>query len=125
MADEFSFHGKSVKELKELGIKEFASLLPARQRRSLNRGFREPQKRLLEKLEKKDDIRTHSRDMIIIPAMIGKTVRIYNGKEFVRITLLEEMLGHFLGEYALTRKMVKHNSPGVGATRSSASVSVR
>jgi len=125
MADEFIFHGKNMKELKELGVKEFAALLPTRQRRSLTRGFREPQKRLLERLEKKDDVRTHNRDMIIIPAMIGKTVRIYNGKEFVRITLMDEMVGHYLGEYALTRKMVKHNSPGVGATRSSASVSVR
>ena len=63
--------------------------------------------------------------MIIIPSMIRKNIRIYNGKEFVRITLIEEMLGHYLGEFVLTRRMVKHSSPGVGATRSSASVSVR
>jgi len=125
MDDEFRYRGKTMKELREMGLKEFAELVPSRQRRTLSRGFREPQKRLLEKLEKKDDIRTHNRDMVIIPAMIGKTVRIYNGKEFVRITLQEEMLGHYLGEYALTRKLVKHSSPGVGATRSSASVSVR
>jgi len=125
MVDEFIFHGKSLKELQELGDKEFAQMLPSRQRRSLTRGRTEAQKRLLKKLEKKDDIKTHCRDMIITPQMAGKTVRIYNGKEFIRITLTEDMLGHFLGELSLTRRRVSHSAPGVGATRSSASVSVR
>jgi len=123
--DEFKFKGKSIDELKEMGVKEFSALLPSRQRRSLNRGFTDSQKSLLKRLEKKDDVKTHCRDMIIIPSMVGKTVRIHMGKEFQRITLNEEMLGHYLGEFALTRKRVAHSSPGVGATRSSASVSVR
>jgi small subunit ribosomal protein S19 len=123
--DEFQFKGKKLDELKAMSTKEFAELLPSRKRRSLIRGFTEPQKRLLAKLEKKDDIKTHCRNMIIVPVLVGKTVRIYNGKEFQRITLTEEMLGHSLGEFAHTRKRVTHNSPGVGATRSSASVSVR
>lgn len=123
--DEFVFHGKSLDELKQMGIKEFAELLPARKRRSLVRGFTSSQKSLLKKLEKKDGIKTHSRDIVVIPAMVGKTIKIYNGKEFVALKIQEEMLGHKLGEFILTRKMVTHNSPGVGATRSSASVSVR
>lgn len=123
--DEFMYRGKSMKELQDMGMKEFANLIPSRQRRSLNRGFTEPQKRLLKKLEKKNDAKTHCRDMIIIPSMVGKTVRVYSGKEFIPVRLNEEMLGHYLGEFVLTRKGVKHSSPGVGATRSSASVSVR
>ena len=50
---------------------------------------------------------------------------IHNGKEFVMIKITEEMLGHRLGEFAATRKKVAHSSPGIGATRSSASLSVR
>jgi len=125
MDDEFTYRGKTMAELKELSLNEFAEFLPSRQRRTLLRGLTDQQKRLLQKLEKKNDIKTHCRDMIIIPALIGKTIRIHTGKEFVRLTLSEETLGHYLGEYALTRKMVSHSSPGVGATRSSSSVSVR
>ena len=123
--DELRFHGKNLDELKEMGIKEFSLLLKSRQRRSLQRGFTEPQKSFLKKLEKKNNVKTHCRDIIVIPSMVGKLVRLYNGKEYVAITITEEMLGHFMGELVLTRKMVKHSSPGVGATRSSASVSVR
>lgn len=125
MDDEFTYRGKTMAELKKLSLKEFAEFLPSRQRRTLLRGLTDQQKRLLQKLEKKNDIKTHCRDMIIIPALIGKTIRVHTGKEFVRLTLSEETLGHYLGEYALTRKMVSHSSPGVGATRSSSSVSVR
>ena len=125
MDDEFRFQGKKLSELKDMGTKEFSRLVPARQRRSLNRGFTDAEKRLLKKLEKKDNVKTHCRDIIILPNMVGKTLRVHNGKEFVVLRIVEEMIGHYLGEYVQTRKRVAHSSPGVGATRSSASVSVK
>ena len=70
-------------------------------------------------------LKTHSRDMVIVPEMLGKTISIYNGKAYTDIIVVPEMLGHVLGEFSLTRRRVAHNAPGVGATRSSASVSVR
>ena len=125
MNDEFKYRGKTLSELKAMDIKEFSELLKTRQRRSLIRGFTPVQKCLLEKLEKKDNVKTHCREMIILPNMVGKTIRLYNGKEFLPLKIVEDMLGHRIGEYIFTRKRVAHSSPGVGATRSSASVSVR
>lgn len=126
MEKKFLFKGKTLEELKQMSIEDFAGLVPSRIRRSLKRGFREEHKKLLKNLEKKkNNVKTHCRDMVILPSMVGKTIRVYNGKEFVPVIITEEMLGHFLGEFSLTRKRLKHNAPGVGATRSSASVSVR
>ena|SRR3989344_5364953 len=126
MAKEFAFRGKSLAELKKLSLTEFALLIPSRARRSLKRGITDDQKKLLEKVRKNDkDIKTHSREMVILPEMVGHTIKIYTGKEFFQVFMTEEMLGHCLGEFALTRRRVAHNAPGVGATRSSDSVSVR
>ena len=69
--------------------------------------------------ESKRPVRTHCRDFIILPELIGAIVQIYNGREFLRVNLLPEMLGHYLGEYAPTCKQVKHSAPGIGATRGS------
>jgi len=126
MAKIFLFRGKKAEELKKLSLTEFANLLKARERRSLKRGFTPAQKKLLEAMKKeKQDYKTHCRDMVIIPELMGKSIRVHNGKEFVMIKITEEMLGHRLGEFAGTRKKVAHSSPGIGATRSSASLSVR
>ncbi len=123
---EFMYKGKRLDELKKMSLNEFAELVPARQRRSLKRGLTIQQKILLENIKKgKKNIETHCRDMIIIPEMIGIIIKIHNGKQFVTITTENEMLGHYLGEFALTRKKVDHSAPGIGATRSSASLSVR
>ena len=124
---EFTYRGKTLEELKAMSLKEFAELLPARQRRTINRGFTEEQKRFLKSLESKKDkpIKTHCRDMIILPSMVGSTIRIHKGNDFIAITIQPEMIGHYLGEFALTRKKVEHHAPGIGATRSSASISVR
>lgn len=120
------FRGKSLEELKKLSINEFAELIPSRARRSLKRGLTEEQKKLLEKIKKNDkNIKTHARDMVILPEFVGHIIRIHNGKEYVPLTITEEMLGHFLGEFSLTRKKIVHNAPGVGATRSSGAISVR
>jgi len=126
MKKEFIFRGKSLEELKKLNVKEFALMLNSRQKRSLLRGLTEQKKILLEKFKKDDkNIRTHCRDMIVLPEMVDKIVNVYNGKEFSRFTVLPDMIGHYLGEFAPTRKKVAHHAPGIGATRSSASLSVK
>jgi small subunit ribosomal protein S19 len=125
---EFRFRGKTLDELKKLNLKEFAQLLPSRQRRSLTKGFRHQQKSLLQKLElnkKKTGVKTHCRDLVIIPQMLDRTVLLHNGKEFVPVMIQPEMLGHYLGEFVLTRQKVAHSAPGIGATKSSGSLSVR
>jgi small subunit ribosomal protein S19 len=123
---EFTYRGKTLEELKKMSINEFKELLPARQRRSLKRGFTDQQKRLFKKIkEKRGDIKTHCRDMIILPEMVGSMIKVHNGKEFAVVRITEEMLGHYLGEFALTRKKVTHSAPGIGSTKSSSSLSVK
>ena len=124
---EFTYRGKTLEELKQMSLKEFAELLPARQRRTIKRGFTEEQKRFLKKLDSKKDkpVKTHCRDMVVMPNMVGKTIRVHKGNDFIAIMIQPEMIGHYLGEFALTRKRVEHHAPGIGATRSSASISVR
>ena len=123
---EFTIKGKNIDELQKLSLNELAMLLAARQRRTIKRGFTEQQKTLLKKLRNKEkNIETHCRDMIILPEMIGTTIKIHQGKEFVPVTIEADMIGHCLGEFVLTRKRVAHSAPGIGATRSSASLSVK
>lgn len=126
MAKEFKWQGLTEEQVKQLDLKEFIKLIPARQRRSLKRGFTESQKNLLEKIDKGEkNLKTHCRNMIILPQMVGLLIRVYNGRDFVPITITPEMAGRYLGEFALTRKNVSHSAAGVGATRSSKAVSAR
>ncbi len=116
----FMYRGFTIEELQEMPLDEFMSLLPSRRRRSLERGMSEGQNSFLSHLRRTDDVvRTHRRDMVILPEMVGRTISVYNGKEFNELTIQPEMLGHCLGEFSLTRKSVSHTGPGVGATRSS------
>lgn len=117
----FVFHGKSLEEIEKMSLEDFSHLLKSRQRRVLKRGLTEKQKKLLENIRKdpKKFHRTRSREMIILPEMIGTRIGVHNGKEYVAVDVRPEMLGHRLGEFAPTRKPVKHSSPGFGATRSS------
>ncbi len=129
MTKEFRYRGYTLDELKKMSIKEFAKLLPARERRSLLRGLTERQKKLLEKIKKNPDklIRTHERDMIILPQMVGAKIAVYRGggkageksEKWVVLEIKPEMIGHRLGEFAIPVKEVKHSEPGIGATRSS------
>jgi len=117
---EFTFRGYTISQLQKMTLAEFIPLLNSRTRRSITRGLNGQQQKFLEHLRKDDGvIKTHNRDMIVIPEMVGRTLRIHDGKEFQQIVIIPEMLGHYLGEFALTRKSVKHTGPGVGATRSS------
>jgi small subunit ribosomal protein S19 len=122
---EFIYKGKTLEEMQKLNLSELAALLPSRARRSLERGLSEAHKTILKKLENKDVVETRVRDMIILPKMVGKRIKVYNGKEYKEFSILPDMIGHYIGEFALTRSRVAHNAPGVGATRSSAALSVR
>mgnify|MGYP001582519692 FL=1 len=123
---EFTYKGKTTEELKNISLNELAQLLPARHRRTIRRGFTEQQKILLKKLRvNKKNIETQCRDMLVLPEMIGKTIKVHRGKEFIPVMIEADMIGHYLGEFVLTRKKVAHSAPGIGATRSSASLSVK
>jgi small subunit ribosomal protein S19 len=117
--EEFSYRGHSPEELKDLELDRLAQLLPARQRRKLKRELTEDQKKLLQKIREGKTIRTHQRDMIVLPEMFGTSIGVHDGKTFAIVEIMPEMIGHYLGEYALTRRRVSHGGPGVGATRSS------
>ncbi|UCE12235.1 MAG: 30S ribosomal protein S19 [Candidatus Heimdallarchaeota archaeon] len=119
----FRYRGFSLDELRQKSMDEFISLLPARQRRSLTRGMSTQHIKLMERIISSKStnrpVRTHCRDFIILPELIGSVVQVYNGREFLRVELKPEMLGHYLGEFAPTCKQVKHSAPGIGATRGS------
>ena len=123
MAKKFNYRGLSIDELSKLTLEEFSKLLPSRQRRSLKRGLTETQKKLLKNIRQskgKDKlIRTTVRDMIILPEMVGTKMGIHNGKEYVTVLISDAMVGHYIGEFSMTRGRVKHSAPGLGATRSS------
>ena len=126
MAKEFTWKGKLEEEAAKLDLAEFMKLIPSRSRRSLKRGMTEAQKALMKRVEAgENNVKTHCRDMVIVPAMVGKTLRIYNGKEYLPIVITAQMLGHYLGEFSHTRKGVTHSAAGIGATRSSKAVSAR
>jgi small subunit ribosomal protein S19 len=123
---EFFYRGKTLDELKKMSTKEFAQLVPSRQKRTLLRGLTELQQAFMKEIDKgRNNVETHCRDVVILPKMIGMTVKVHSGKEFVPILIQEEMIGHRLGEFAMTRRRVAHNSPGIGATKSSSAASVR
>jgi small subunit ribosomal protein S19 len=125
----FKYRGYTLEELQQMPLDNVIQLFPARQRRSLKKGFLPRQKKVLEKIrkiKKEGDkggrpkiIRTHCRDMIVLPEMVGMTFGIYNGKEFVDVQIQPEMIGCYFGEFAVTRQRVQHGDPGMGATRSS------
>ncbi|MDD1742631.1 MAG: 30S ribosomal protein S19 [Methanotrichaceae archaeon] len=117
--EEFMYRGRKVADLAKMSMEELAELLPARQRRTIKRGLSREHKALLLDLKKKDSVRTHLRDMIVLPEMVGKKVEIHSGKSFEKVEIIPEMIGHYFGEFALTRGRVSHGAAGVGATRSS------
>ena len=128
MPKEFSYRGHSMASLTGMSMDEFINLLPSRQRRSLQRGLTSEQRILLEKLRevkeaqkqgKEINLKTHVRDLIILPEMVGVKIQIHNGKEFVAVEIKPEMIGHYTGEFAITNKPVRHGTPGIGASRSS------
>ena len=135
MAKEFTFQGKTQSELEELSKESFMKLVTSRKRRSLKRQtnpqFDQNVKRFKEELAKAPTgkrpkaVRTHVREMVIVPQMMGVTFGVYNGKQFVEVNVVPEMVGHLLGEFALTRKRLQHGKAGIGATKSSTAITAR
>lgn len=144
----FRYRGKTLEELINMPMDQLLQILPARARRSLLResstdimrrrreygSDESPRMKLLREVRKARElmyqgknvrIKTHVRDMVVLPEMVGLTIEVYNGKEFVPVKIVPEMIGHFLGEYAPTTKHVKHGEPGLKATRSTLYVAMK
>jgi len=128
------YRGYPLSELVKLNMDSLIELLPSRRRRTLKKGLPQRQKKLLMKLRaarkqakrgKEVVVKTHCRDMVILPEMVDLTIAVHNGKEFQRIKIIPQMIGHVLGEFAITMKQVKHGNPGIGATKSSAYVPLK
>ncbi|MEM4271520.1 MAG: 30S ribosomal protein S19 [Candidatus Pacearchaeota archaeon] len=122
---ELFYRGKNIEDLKKLDVREVAKYLPSRSRRTALRNFQAIEnfvKRCESIIGNKKKIRTHLRDIVIVPRMVGMQIGVYNGKEFENVNITHQMIGHRLGEFALTRKKVTHGEPGIGATKSSAGV---
>jgi len=118
--EEFTYRGFRLDELRKMGMSELIPVMPSRVRRKITRGLTKGEENLLSRFRDSDTkIRTHLRDMVIMPEMIGKEVEIYNGKEYLKVEIQPEAVFHYLGEFALTRRKVTHGSAGIGATRSS------
>jgi small subunit ribosomal protein S15e len=118
-AKKFSYRGVDLKNLFELTNEQLVKLLNARARRRFTvRGLQRKPLHLLQKLRaakkavagdvnaKPEIVKTHLRDMIIIPEMIGSIVGVHNGKSYTAVEIKPEMLGHHLGEFSITYKPV-------------------
>ncbi len=144
----FRYRGKTLEELMNMSMDELIKLLPSRARRSLLResdsgvrtrriqaGYRDsPRMKLLEKVMKAHKqlsegrnvvIKTHVRDMVVLPVMVGLTIAVYNGKEYIPVKISPDMVGHFLGEFSPTCKKVEHGEPGLKATKSTLFVAMK
>lgn len=123
---QIKYRGKTIDELKTLDVREFAKYLKSNEKRSVLRGFQQIEdfiNRSNKKTAKKKPIKTHQRDLVIVPGMVGMKIQIHSGNGFTPMEITGEMLGHRLGEFALTRKKVAHSKAGVGATKGSKSLS--
>jgi small subunit ribosomal protein S19 len=122
---EFRYRGRSIEELSSMSTEALLELLPSRARRSLNRGVSDEKRKILEDARAikegrlQGQIKTHARDMIVLPSMVGLTIGVHNGKEFVPLEVKPEMIGRYLGEFVITNKKVVHGTPGIGSSRSS------
>lgn len=138
MARIFTYRGKTLDQLKALSMDELAKVMPSRIRRVLNRGLDEPRRKLLLKIRnrittnKNKIVKTHSRDMPILPEMVGAKIGVHRGGKnsvnpsaFVIVEIAPEMIGHYLGEFVMTRKPIKHSAAGLGATRGSKFTAMR
>lgn len=107
------FKGKTLDQLKTLDVREFAKILPSNRKRNILRNFQNHEnflKSVREKFSKgKKSIRTHKRDLVILPELVGTKLQIYNGKEFIPVEITFDMIGHKSGEFSLTRSKTKHS----------------
>lgn len=114
---DFTFHGKTVDELNNMSFGEFLKLIPARERRTIKRGYTKSAKMAIEKMKiKKGAIKTQSREIVIVPDMIGKRINVHKGNGYTEIEITDDMIGHRIGEFVLCNKKVTHGKAGLGAT---------
>ncbi|KAJ9646554.1 ribosomal protein S15 [Coniosporium tulheliwenetii] len=117
----FSYRGIDLDQLLDLSSEQLRDVVHARARRRFNRGLKRKPMGLIKKLrkakqeakpnEKPDLVKTHLRDMIVVPEMIGSVIGIYSGKEFNQVEIKPEMVGHYLAEFSISYKPVKHGRP--------------
>ncbi|KAJ1938196.1 ribosomal protein S15 [Linderina macrospora] len=125
----FSYRGVDLEQLLDVSSEQFMDMVNCRARRKFKRGLKRKPMGLIKKLriakqnapenEKPEMVKTHLRDMIIVPEMVGSVVGVYNGKTFNQVEVRPEMIGHMLAEFSITYKPVRHGRPGIGATHSS------
>merc|ERR1712210_219807 len=125
----FTFRGVDLDQLLDMNNEGLMELFTCRIRRKFTRGLKRKPMALIKKLRKKkkecppnekpDIVKTHLRNMIVVPEMTGSIVGVYNGKVFTQVEINPEMIGHYLGEFSISYKPVKHGRPGIGATHSS------
>jgi len=119
---EFTYRGKTLEELKKLDVREFSKYLKSGPRRTILRQFQQTENfisRAKNKINKNKQVRTHERSFVIVPEMVGMKINIHDGRNFFPVNITGEMLGHRLGEFAMTRGRIKHSKAGIGATKGS------
>merc|ERR1719263_2125945 len=106
-----------------------------REQRRFRHGFQSKYDRLIKKLrqakkecvvgEKPKGVKTLLRNAVIVPEMCGAVVDVYGGKYWNPVEVKADMIGHYLAEFSMTYKPIRHGKVGVGATRSSKFTSLR
>merc|ERR1712033_155002 len=125
----YTYRGVDLDQLLDMTQDQLMGLYTCRIRRKFTRGLKRKPMALIKKLRKKkkecpvnekpDLVKTHLRNMVVVPEMTGSIVGVYNGKTFTQVEIKPEMIGHYLGEFSISYKPVKHGRPGIGATHSS------
>ena len=131
----FSYRGNDLKKLIDMNMDEMSQQLRSRQSRKLRRKMGSKYARFINKLleakkppaagDKPAAVKTHLRDCIVLPSMVQSVINIHKGNGYSNIEVKPEMIGYYLGEFAVTYKRVSHGKPGVGATHSSKFVPIK
>lgn len=132
MAKEFTFRGKTLPELQAMTLQQLSEIIGAKGKRKIKKGINQKMLKKIERArkemgntQKQKMVKTHLRNFIILPSMVGLTFGVYSGKSFEIVVIQPEMIGHYLGEFNLTRKRLQHGKAGIGATKSSTAVATR
>ena len=122
----FQYRGVALDNLLDMEMSELVHLFNSRVRRKFARGLNKGANNLIRKLRiakkaapegtRPACVRTHLRNMIVLPEMIGSVIGIYNGKTFNQVEIRPDMVGHYLGELSITYKPVTHGRAGIAAS---------
>ena len=129
------YRGVEIDKLLEMDLKQVIGMFKSGQRRRFKRGVHPKYDRLTKKIkqavkvtphgEKPKAVKTHLRNAIIMPEMVGGIAEVYSGKYWNPVEIKADMIGQYLAEYSMSYKPVKHGKVGHGATRGSKFVSLR